>query len=119
MILTRTSLRKIALTLMMSVAVLGFASPASAQVTLYKTDFENPPFTPGNLVGQDGWVHHSGSGTFIPVIGGQAGQAFKQTTEERRVVVTYFGADLVHWHIAGFQQGFGLLDPQVLQVIDE
>ena len=61
MILTWTSLRKIALTLMMSVAVLGFTSPASAQVTLYQTDFENPPFTLGNLVGQDGWVNHSGS----------------------------------------------------------
>lgn len=72
MILTRTSLRKIALTLMMSVAVLGFASPVSAQVTLYKTDFENPPFTPGDLVGQGGWVHHSGSGSFIQVIVGQA-----------------------------------------------
>ena len=72
MILTRTSLKKIALTLMMSVAVLGFASPASAQVTLYETDFENPPFMPGNLVGQGGWVNHSGSGSLIQVIAGQA-----------------------------------------------
>ena len=71
MILTWTSLRKITLTLMMSVAVLGFASPASAQVTLYQTDFENPPFTLGNLVGQDGWVNHSGSGSLIQVIAGQ------------------------------------------------
>lgn len=59
---------------LMGVAVLGFASPVSAQVTLYQTDFEDPPFELGNLVGQNGWVNHSGSGSFIQVIAGQGVQ---------------------------------------------
>ncbi len=34
---------------------LSVAVPASQAGTLYSTGFENPPFTLGNLVGQDGW----------------------------------------------------------------
>ena len=39
------------ITLAMSLACL------QAQL-LYQTDFENPPFTPGNIAGQDGWQEH-------------------------------------------------------------
>jgi hypothetical protein len=35
--------------------VLSVAVPAAQAGTLYSTGFENPPFTLGNLVGQDGW----------------------------------------------------------------
>jgi len=62
------------LTILMSAALLIMASAVSAQVTLYQTDFENPPFSAGDLVGQDGWVNHSGSGSLIQVIAGQAVQ---------------------------------------------
>ena len=44
----------------------------SASNILYTTDFENPPFALGNLVGQDGWINQSGSGSFLQVIPGQA-----------------------------------------------
>jgi PEP-CTERM motif len=40
--------------------MLAVATPAHAGV-LYSTGFENPPFTLGNLSGQDGWV------AFVPV----------------------------------------------------
>lgn len=59
-------------TAVMCTALLVFAHTASAQVGLYATDFENPPFTTGNLVGQDGWVTHSGTGSPVQVIAGQA-----------------------------------------------
>jgi len=62
------------LTLLMSAVIFILASTASAQVTLYATDFENPPFALGDLVGQDGWANHSGSGSLIQVIAGQAVQ---------------------------------------------
>jgi hypothetical protein len=35
-------------------AILGFAGAANAGV-IYQTGFENPPFTLGSVVGQDGW----------------------------------------------------------------
>ena len=56
----------------MGAAVLSVASTALADFIRYETDFEDPPFTVGNLVGQDGWVNHSGSGSLIQVIAGQA-----------------------------------------------
>ena len=59
-------------TFFVGLAVLAVGSLASADVVLYETDFENPPFTPGNLVGQDGWVNHSGSSEFIQVNSDQA-----------------------------------------------
>jgi hypothetical protein len=62
------------ITFLMVAAVLSIASTALAEVTLYETDFENPPFTIGNLVGQDGWANHSGSGSLIQVIAGQAAE---------------------------------------------
>ena len=62
------------LTILMSAVIFILASTVSAQVTLYQTDFENPPFSVGDLVGQDGWVNHSGSGSLIQVIAGQAAQ---------------------------------------------
>lgn len=50
--------------LLASVGWLGVAQAA----ILYQTDFENPPFALGNLVGQDGWANHSGTGSFIQVV---------------------------------------------------
>jgi hypothetical protein len=63
---------KLALTFFTGIAVLAVGSLASADVVLYETDFENPPFTVGNLVPQDGWGNHSGSGSFIQVNSDQA-----------------------------------------------
>ncbi len=45
---------KVAVALVIGLA-LSVAVPASQAGTLYSTGFENPPFTLGNLVGQDGW----------------------------------------------------------------
>jgi len=35
--------------------IAALAAPAHADVVLYSTGFENPPFTPGAIAGQDGW----------------------------------------------------------------
>ena len=63
---------KFVLPFLMGVAALSFNSMVSADVVLYETDFEDPPFAVGGLVGQDGWANHSGSGSLIQVISGQA-----------------------------------------------
>jgi len=36
-------------------ALMSGTAPAWADVTLYSTSFENPPFTTGAVSGQDGW----------------------------------------------------------------
>ncbi len=41
-------------------------SSATAAI-LYQSPLTAPPLTAGNLVGQDGWVNHSGTGSFIQV----------------------------------------------------
>lgn len=38
-----------------------------AQAQLFTTGFDSPVYSDGNLVGQDGWANHSGSGSFIQV----------------------------------------------------
>lgn len=63
---------KRALAFFMGLAVLSIGSMASADIVLYETDFEDPPFSVGDLVGQDGWANHSGSGSLIQVVSGQA-----------------------------------------------
>lgn len=40
---------------------------ASAQ-TVYSTGFENPPFTPGSIVGQDGWLAGSTTGNSQSIV---------------------------------------------------
>lgn len=47
-------------------AALGLAGAAHGQL-LYQADFNAPAFSDGDLVGQDGWANHSGSGEFIQV----------------------------------------------------
>jgi hypothetical protein len=44
-------------------AVLALATPVHADVILYNTSFENPPFTTGPIAGQDGWNNGSGIST--------------------------------------------------------
>lgn len=58
----------------MLVALL-FALPnAVGQTTIYSTDFDNPPYNLGLLVGQDGWVQQgSNTGSPIQVIAGGGG----------------------------------------------
>ena len=57
--------------LVVALASLVVAS-ANADI-VYQADFENPPFSVGNLDGQDGWSAHSGAGNeSVQVINGQA-----------------------------------------------
>ena len=55
-----------------AVALLTLAVASANADILYEADFEDPPFTIGNLSGQDGWTDHSGTGTPVQVISGQA-----------------------------------------------
>src|SRR5688572_4236673 len=47
------------------------------------------------------------------------GPPFEQPPEERRILVADVVADLVDRPLRGFEQALGLLDSQVLQVVDE
>ena len=50
-----SQIRAIAIPSLLIAFVLAVAIPATHAGTIYATGFENPPFTLGNLVGQDGW----------------------------------------------------------------
>lgn len=47
-------------------ASIGLTVTAGQAQVLYSTDFSSPLYSDGNLVGQDGWVAHSGAGS-VPV----------------------------------------------------
>lgn len=54
------------------IASVGLVGAAQAETLLYQTDFENPPFALGDLVGQGGWAAHSGTGSAIQVVTGSS-----------------------------------------------
>lgn len=95
-----------------NLAVAAIAIAASALVagrvdatTLYTSPLTAPPLNSGNLVGQDGWVAHSGAGS-LPIQVGGAGTTLVQgggTREDANVALPaisagqtyYFGFDAV------------------------
>ena len=52
---------------LLSASALGLVGTSQAEATvLYQTGFENPPFTPGTIAGQDGWnVFGPSAGSFV------------------------------------------------------
>lgn len=107
--------------------VAGSASSAYADTVLYSTGFENPPFTPGPVAGQDGWAAYGNSSAsqiedtvadsgsqalaVIPALGaGQTGAYYGLTTSDSLIEIT---ADLMidsstnqsEWQFAGMGPG--------------
>jgi hypothetical protein len=90
-------------------ALLAFATVSGAAEvrasTLYSSPLTAPPLASGNLVGQDGWVAHSGVGS-VPIQVGAAGTTLAQgsgSREDANVPLApiaagqtyYFGLDVV------------------------
>lgn len=82
-----------------------FTTSEARATTLYSSPLTAPPLNSGNLVGQDGWVAHSGGGS-IPIQVGAAGTTLVQgsgSREDTNVPLTpisagqtyYFGLDVV------------------------
>jgi hypothetical protein len=88
------------------VAVLAFSISSETQATtLYSSPLTAPPLTSGDLVGQDGWVAHSGTGALAIQVGA-SGATLAQGSgarEDANVSFTpiaagqtyYFGFDVV------------------------
>lgn len=98
--LSRTA---VAASLVASLAL--FTTSEARATTLYSSPLTAPPLNSGNLVGQDGWVAHSGGGS-IPIQVGAAGTTLGQgssSREDANVPLTpisagqtfYFGLDVV------------------------
>ncbi|MCW5934995.1 MAG: hypothetical protein KIT45_11985 [Fimbriimonadia bacterium] len=58
------------------VAALTLASHAQ---TIYQTGFENPPFNPGNIIGQDGWLRDNFFTASLGTIGGEQARSGSQS----------------------------------------
>lgn len=82
-----------------------FANSEARATTLYSSPLTAPPLNSGNLVGQDGWAAHSGSGS-VPIQVGASGTTLAQgsgTREDANVSFTpisagetyFFGFDVV------------------------
>lgn len=100
------SIREIArhLSLACSLCCTLFAAAQTSAATLYSSPMTAPPFTTGNLAGQDGWTAHSGTG--VPIQVGASGTVLDSTAsgsrEDANVAFTpiasgetyYFGFDV-------------------------
>jgi hypothetical protein len=86
------------------VSAVALTASVSTAAVLYQSPLTAPPLAAGNLVGQDGWVNHSGSANFIQV--GSTGATIAHgsgSREDASVGITpisagqtyYFGFDVV------------------------
>jgi hypothetical protein len=57
--------KAIAIPALLIIFVLAIAIPVAHAGTIYSTGFENPPFTLGNLVGQDGWQEFNSTSVLV------------------------------------------------------
>lgn len=62
----KSRLLKIVVACLTLAGVVGL-SPSAIAVPLYVSALTSPPLTAGDLVGQDGWANHSGTGSLIQV----------------------------------------------------